>query len=150
MPPRSPRVPLPHYHGLWRRMALFSRLKLKVQFALSKKVIIPRRRGRVADLLSREEKGEEERYGLLEACNDLPKWIVRWTVGVDGFWHVEFEVRGVFLETGNIFKKEFFNDNYLMDWKISWKCENEIYYRNMYISFEGILFYFLFPSFIIV
>lgn len=53
MPPRSPRVPLPHYRGLWRRMALFSRLKLKAQFALSKKVIIPRRRGRVADLLSK-------------------------------------------------------------------------------------------------
>lgn len=34
---------------------------------------------------------------------------------MDGFWHVEFEVRGVFLETGNIFKKEFFNDKYLMD-----------------------------------
>ena len=53
MPPRSPRVPLPHYRGLWRRMALFSSLKLKAQFALSKKVIIPRRHGRVADLLSK-------------------------------------------------------------------------------------------------
>lgn len=86
-------------------MALFSRLKLKVQFALSKKVIISEARCR----FTIEGRRGEGRHGLLEAaCNDLPKLEdhrEEWVSGrerVLAMMRVEFEVcfwkRMAFLE----------------------------------------------------
>lgn len=89
-------------------MALFSRLKLKVQFALSKKVIISEMQSALPIYYWRG--GGGERHGLLEAaCNDLPKldqreeWVSRKSFGDDVEFEVCFWKRIPFLEKGIYF-----------------------------------------------